>query len=95
MSYTIFFPTGIENLDTFNDNVDVCIRFDDGTEYTVVVITPDNLSEMMKKECMPYIMPDFRFLVVKELSFANIQRLISVLIEDKYLLEFYGSDIKE
>ena len=52
MSHTISFPTGIENLDAFNDNVDVCIRCDDGTEYSVVVITPDNLSEIMKNACV-------------------------------------------
>jgi hypothetical protein len=49
----------------------------------------------MKKSCRPYILPDFKFLVAQTITKENIHQLISTIIEDKYLLEFYGSDTLE
>ena len=95
MDYDVYFPSNLKNIDVNNDNVDVCIRFKDGREYSIVVITPENLSELMKKSCRPYILPDFKFLVAQTITKENIHQLISTIIEDKYLLEFYGSDTLE
>jgi len=92
MDYDIYFPSNLENVNVSNDNVDVCIRFEDGREYCIVVITPENLAELMKNSHRPYILPDFKFLVVQTITKENIHQLIRTMIEDKYLLEFYGSD---
>lgn len=49
MNYDVLFSTNVEDLDTHNNNVDVCIRCENGTEYITVVIAPDNQSTLMKK----------------------------------------------
>lgn len=95
MEYDILFPFNFDEIDPHNDNVDICIHCDNGSEYSVVVITPENLSSLMESTCKPYISPDFRFLVVKEITVENIQQLVSMLSQEKELLDFWGADISE
>lgn len=38
--YTVFFPFSFEEIDAFDDNVDVCVIFDTGEEDTLLFGTP-------------------------------------------------------
>ena len=92
MDYSIYLPTGLEKIDPQNDNIDVCIRLADGETFTVVVATPENLSQMMRREQQDFLTPDFKFLVVQKITYATISQLVEKLVEDRALLQWYGAD---
>ena len=94
MDYQLFFPTKLENINTTNDNIDVCLQLKNGRTYTLVFATPKNLESMMKNENIHFIYPETRFLIVDELSEENIKQTIKhLLIQDSRFIEFYGGDI--
>ena len=93
MEYSIFFPTPLREIDPHNDNLDVCLRMQDGREYTFLVVTPENLKGMMEREGLPYLRPGLPFLVAETLTEDVIVRLIREIAEDAGLLRIYGSDI--
>lgn len=94
MSYTITFPFLWETIDINNDNVDVCVKTEDGKSYVFVVATPDNVKTLMAKEPLPYLKPGLPFLFVEKLTKENIIALIEALMEeDPALLRIYGEDL--
>ena len=94
MNYKLFFPTPIQEVDPINDNIDVCITLEDGSQYTLVITTPDNLKALMKKENLSYIEPSLPFCVVDKITEDNIKKLVESLLNDeKIFLKIYGSDL--
>ena len=94
MTYRIFYPTSFDEINAENDNMDVCLTMDDGTSYTFVVFTPDNLKELMRKDGVPYVLPCAPFLVAEALTPENIERLVAELVErGETFLRMYGTDV--
>lgn len=94
MEYIISFPTDLNKINIFNDNIDVCLQLQDGRQYTLVVTTPDNLKDLMAKEQLPYLKPCLPFLFVETITKENIYKLIEELLkEDTIFLQIYGGDL--
>ena len=95
MEYTITYPTSLETVNVENDNIDVCLHMADGTEYVFVVLTPDNLKSLMKKEGISYFRPSYPFLVVEKITRENIALLINELVEaGELFLRMYGTNFE-
>ena len=93
MPYTVFFPTPIESIaDPTNDNVDVCVTTVDGESYTLVFITPDNLKSLMESNHEDFILPSFKYIVVKRIDEGTIRRALDEILRDPALLLYYGKD---
>lgn len=93
MDYTITYPTDLSTLTPEEDNTDVCIRLQDGREFTIVVSTPDNLKYMISREGTGYLSPGMPLLFVDRLDDMNIRHLVDALVQDEALLQLYGSDL--
>lgn len=94
MNYSIFFPFDWNSIDPLSDNIDVCVRLEDGRSYTFVVTTPTGLTELMKKDGLPYLKPGLPFLVVERITEDIIQQLILEYLDtDDVYLKIYGTDI--
>ncbi len=89
----ISYPFLWEEIDPKNDNVDVCVTFEDGRSYTLTVATPDNAKGLMDKASLPYLPPSAPFLFVETLTQAHLQQLVESLLNDPPLPELYGSDL--
>lgn len=93
MEYKVSYPTPLcEIADPENDNVDVCVTMPDGTTYTLVFITPRNLSRMMEERGEAFVDPAFRFVTVRRIDRACIGDALRVITADPELLSYYGSD---
>lgn len=93
MDFEIFFPTPLAEIeDPTNVNIDVCVRTNEGKDYTLVFITPDNLNSLMESNDEEYIHPDFKFIVIKQISEDVITTVIKEIAKDPYLLQQYGGD---
>ena len=93
MDFNVFFPTPLAEIkDPSNDNIDVCIRTGDGRDYTLVFITPDNLKSLMESNNKMYIHPDFKFIVVKQITEKAIYAAITEIVKSAELLQQYGND---
>ena len=91
--FQIFYPTPPAEIeDPTNANIDVCIRTTEEKDYTLVFITPDNLKSLMESNDEPYIHPDFKFIVIKQISEDVIIAAIKEIAKDSYLLQQYGGD---
>lgn len=62
----------------------------DTKDYTLVFITPDNLKSLMESNDEPYIHPDFKFIVIKQISEDVIIAAIKEIAKDPHLLQQYG-----
>ncbi|AOT69949.1 hypothetical protein [Geosporobacter ferrireducens] len=87
----IDYPVPLSNIaDIENDNIDVFIELDDGFQYNMLVVTPQNLNWLMDKENMNYLPAGVPFIVVKTLTEENIRNAIeSYLEDDGYWLKLY------
>ena len=93
MDFEIFYPTPLVEIeDPTNANIDVCIKTNEGKDYTLVFITPDNLKFLMESNNEAYIHPDFKFIVIKEISEDVIIATIKEITKDTHLLQEYGGD---
>ena len=91
--FEIFYPTPLAEIeDPTNANIDVCVRTNEGKDYTLVFITPDNLKFLMESNDEPYIQPDFKFIVIKQISEDVIIAAIKEIAKDPHLLQQYGGD---
>ena len=96
MNFKLFYPTSLKEIDTLKDNVDVCLKLDSGMEYTLVVTTPRGLTELMKKDKLPFIKPGLPFVVVEEITEENIRLFVEELLkEDEIFLRIYGGDVSD
>lgn len=94
MNFKLYYPTPPECCNPDNDNIDVCIEFENGRQYTVVVITPDNLKALMEKDGTCSIKPESPFLIAKRLDTETIEKLIADLVQSgDFFLKAYGGDI--
>lgn len=94
MKFRLFYPTSLDEVDTLNDNIDVCLKLDSGMEYVFVVTTPSGLSRLMENDKLPFIKPGLPFVVVEELTEENIRLFVEeILSEDEIFLRIYGGDI--
>ena len=95
MNYFISFPTSLEEVNAENDNIDVCLNMEDGTSYTFVVFTIENLKDMMKNDGVPYCKPCYPFLIVEKITKEVIEQLVEELVESGDLfLRIYGTDLQ-
>lgn len=93
--FEMFFPTPLAEIeDPTNANIDVCVRTNEGKDYTLVFITPDNLNSLMESNNEAYIRPDFKFIVIKQISEDVIIAAIKEITKDPNLLQHYGEDDK-
>lgn len=91
--FEIFFPTPLTEIeDPTNANIDVCVRTTEEKDYTLVFITPDNLKSLMESNNEAYIHPDFKFIVINQISEDVITAVIKEIAKDSYLLQQYGGD---
>jgi hypothetical protein len=82
--------------DQLNDSIDVGIEFEDGSSYTIIVRTPDNLVEEMLQESTNFIKPGTPVIVVKQLTKKTVNEAIKAYAEDEgYWLKLcqFGDDI--
>lgn len=94
MNYSIFYPTNIEEVDKHNDNIDVCVEFENGKRYVFVVATPENLKTLMSNDGATYLKPGLPYLVAESITEENIKMLIDELLSgDERLLQIYGADL--
>ena len=84
-------PTELENIkDIKDDNIDVFVELEDGSNYTVVVGTPKNLESLMDKEKSDFFGPGCPFIIVKKLTKEIIEEAIKEHAKDNaYWLKFY------
>ena len=93
MDIDVFFPTLFEDIDDpTNDNVDMCVTTADGEAYTLVFITPDNLKSLMESDHEDFILPFFKYIVIKRIDEGMIRRALDVIVRDRSLLAYYGKD---
>lgn len=91
--FEIFYPTPLAEIeDPTNANIDVCVRTNEGNDYTLIFITPDNLKFLMESNEEPYIHPDFKFIVIKQISEDVIITAIKEIAKNPLLLQQYGGD---
>ena len=91
--FEIFYPTPLAEIeDPTNPNIDVCVRTTEEKDYTLVFITPDNLKFLMESNDEPYIHPDFKFIVIKQISEDVIITAIKEIAKNPLLLQQYGGD---
>ncbi|WP_449603302.1 hypothetical protein [Paenibacillus sp. Marseille-Q9583] len=73
----ISYPTPLSKIsDIENDNIDVFIELEDGTNITVVVSTPLNLLQQMNEENVNFISASQPDIIVRSLTHENIQQAI-------------------
>ena len=95
MEYTVFYPTPLEEFDSHDDNMDVCVTFADGQRCTFVFATPQNLVRQMAGEGKPYLEPGLPMLIVEELTDENIRACIDSISDDQAMKNLYGAQIPE
>ena len=66
-----------------NDSVDVGIEFEDGSSYTIIVRTPDDLVEEMLQEGIDFIKPGTPVIIVKQLTKKTVNEAIKAYAEDE------------
>ena len=93
MDYKLYFPTDFSNVNTTNDNIDVCVELSNGRQYTLVVSTPQNLQHLISNSGKSYLEPSAPFLFVDRLTEENIRLLVDELVKNPILLRIYGEDL--
>lgn len=87
----IVYPTPLSQIeDIENDNIDVFIELEDGTNISVVVCTPKNLISYMAKENVNFIPASPPDIIVKSLTGENIEQAINNYAqEDAFWLKLF------
>ena len=83
MVKTISFPSSLKNIENiYDDNLDVFVELQDGSEYTVIVATPKNLLTLMNRHEMDFLEPGCPFVIVRELTMEVIEKAIHAHAQD-------------
>ena len=93
----ITFLSEIDDIDIFDDNIDVAVELDDGREYVVVVATQKNLLTLMENEKSDFLSPGDPMIIVKKMTKEVVEEAIRAYAEDEgYYLKLYGTyfDVK-
>ena len=78
------YPTALSNnVDRYNDNIDVFVETTDGTRYTLTVCTPQFYYSYMDKEGLNYVPASPPDVIVKELTDENIMQALQSFCEDE------------
>ena len=82
---------GWENVDSENDNIDVIVDTDDGSEYILSVATPKNLQYLMDEEKKEYYGSGYPFIIVNKLTSEIVEQAVKAFAEknDGYWLKVY------
>jgi hypothetical protein len=88
----IQFMSPIEECDPENDNIDIHVYLKDGSIYSLLVATPNNIFWCMENERKDYFFSYPPAVFVKRLTDENITRAVNALVEStgKDCLTLYG-----
>ena len=76
--------------DIYDDNIDVGVELEDGSEYTVMIATPKNFLTLMNKNEMDFLEPGCPFIIVRKLTMEVIEKAIHAhLQDDAYWLKLH------
>ena len=88
-----FFSDFRNGEDSFDDNMDVAVKLDDGHTYLVVVATQKNLLTLMDNEKSDFLSPGEPMIIVRKLTKEVVEKAIEAYAEnDAYYLKFYAAD---
>ena len=88
----IAFPTKLNEINPFDDNIDVVVTLEDDTSYILVVATPQNIITLMERQKTSYISAGTPFAFVDKLTHDNIVNVVNSFCEDDaYWLKYYHS----
>lgn len=88
-----FFSDFRNGEDSFDDNMDVAVKLDDGHTYIVVVATQKNLLTLMDNEKSDFLSPGDPMIIVRKLTKEVVEKAIQAYAEDQaYYLKFYAAD---
>ena len=79
----IEYPTTLEKVDRYDDNIDVFVKLEDGNTYNLVVTTPKNYYTYMEKEGVNYIPASPPDIIVKELTNEIITAAIKSYLDNQ------------
>lgn len=80
---SISFPSPLINIeDIYDDNIDVFVTLEDGSDYTVVVTTYKNILSLMDKDKANFSEPGCPCIIVRKLTTKVIQEAIEAYAED-------------
>ena len=68
--------------DIYDDNLDVFVELEDGSEYTVIVGTPKNFLTLMNRQEMDFLEPGCPFIIVRKLTIEVIEKEIHAHTQD-------------
>ena len=95
MPYTILYPTPLKKIsDPTDDNIDVCVSFEDGERMTLVVSTPKHMQRMLMESGVPY-WDGAPMVLVAALTEENIEALVASLAQDRPLMRLYGCNAED
>ena len=88
----ISYLSPIEDVDPENDNVDVCVEFDDGSARSFLIATPNNIFWCMENEGADYFFSYPPPVFVNRLTAENVERALKALLKEKkeFWLDLYG-----
>ena len=79
----ISFPSPLKHIeDIYDDNLDVFVELEDGSEYTVIVGTPKNFLTLMNRDEMDFLEPGCPFIIVRKLTVEVIEKAIDAHTQD-------------
>jgi hypothetical protein len=82
--------------DIFDDNIDVGVKLEDGSDYVVVVATQKNLLTSMNNENSDFVSPGEPMIIVRKITKEVVQKAIEAYIEEEdgaYYLKLYGTTV--
>lgn len=62
--------------DIYDDNLDVSVELEDGSEYRVIVGTPKNFLTLMNRQGMDFLEPGCPFIIVRKSTMEIIEKAI-------------------
>jgi hypothetical protein len=79
----IYFPIPLEHIeDIYDENLDVFVELENGSEYTVTVGTPKNFLTLMNNHEMDFLEPGCPFIIVRKLTMEVIEKAIHAHSQD-------------
>jgi hypothetical protein len=79
----ISFPSSLKYVeDIYDDNLDVVVELEDGSEYIVTVATPKNFLTLMNSHEMDFLEPGCPFVIVRKLTMEVIEKAIDAHTQD-------------
>lgn len=79
----ISFPSSLKYVeDIYDDNLDVVVELEDGSEYIVTVATPKNFLTLMNRHEMDFLEPGCPFVIVRKLTMEVIEKAIDAHTQD-------------